>query len=196
MTLNSDISYPIHALIEKRWSPRSFSEKDISQEDLRSLLEAARWAPSCFNEQPWAFIIARKSDVKDFQTMLSCLVEANRIWAQGAPVLAIAIAKTQFSRNGNPNRHALHDVGLAVGQMGIQAMSLGIYMHQMAGIHAETIRQSYQLPPECEPVTAIAFGYPGPPHQLPEALAAREQAPRQRHTQDQFVFTSKWQNPL
>lgn len=196
MTLNSDVSYPLHTLIEKRWSPRAFSEKDISQEDLRSVFEAARWAPSCFNEQPWAFIVARKSNAHDYQKMLNCLVEANQVWAQAAPVLAIGIARTTFARNGKPNRHAFHDLGLAVGQMGIQAMSLGIYMHQMGGIQLETIRQTYQLPADSEPVTGIALGYPGPPHLLPEGLAERELAPRLRQTQDQFVFASQWENPL
>src|SRR5205823_1466560 len=105
--------YPVHDLIRRRWSTRAFSDKRVDAQALRCLLEAARWSPSSYNEQPWSYIVATKDNRIEFERMLGVLVEGNRKWAKDAPVLMISVAAKQFARNGQPNRHAFHDVGAA-----------------------------------------------------------------------------------
>ncbi len=107
------LDHPVHSLIERRWSPYAFADKPVDPADLHSLLEAARWAPSSFNEQPWRFIVATRDDPEIFQRLLDCLAPANQEWAGKVPVLMLSVAALRFAKNGKPNRHALHDVGLA-----------------------------------------------------------------------------------
>ena len=186
------VDFPVHEIIARRWSPRMFSDKRVPAETIRSLLEAARWAASCFNEQPWAFLIASVDQAEEHERMAACLVDANRAWAEKAPLLMISVAALQFARNGKPNRHAYHDVGQAVAGLTFQAMAQGLFVHQMAGIHADRIREEYALPEGYEPVAGIAVGYPWQAGSPPEDLAAREAAPRSRKTQDAFVFSKSW----
>src|SRR6516162_3818541 len=113
---------PIHELLRQRWSPRAFADQAIPEEVLRSLFEAARWAPSSYNEQPWAYIVATKADPEGFETLLSCLVEGNRPWARHAPVLALGCTRLTFTRNGQPNAAAQHDLGLASGNLCVEAV--------------------------------------------------------------------------
>src|SRR5207244_13476066 len=129
-------------------------------EKLQSLFEAARWAPSSFNEQPWSFIVATKQNLEKHATLLSCLLEKNQQWARLAPVLMVSVAKLKFEKTGKPNRHAFHDVGLAMGNMIVQATAMGLFIHQMAGFSPERVRQTYGVPEDFEPVAAIAVGYP------------------------------------
>jgi nitroreductase len=186
---------PIHELISRRWSPRAFSERAIEPEKLVSLFEAARWAPSASNEQPWAFIVATKADPKSYDDMLGVLVEFNRAWAQNAPVLILALAHTQFERDGRPNRHALYDVGQAAASLSLQGTALGLMTHQMAGFDAEAARQRFTVPAGWEPVSAVALGYPGDPESLNEKLRQRELAQRQRKPLPSFVFSGAWGVP-
>src|SRR5260221_3426830 len=130
--------YPVHELIRGRWSPRAFSEKEIAPADLRSLFEAARWAPSSSNEQPWAYIVATKDDPGNFEESLGALVEFNANWARKAPVLVIAVAELAFAKNNAPNRNAQYDVGAASLQLSIEATARGLVVHQMAGFDPET----------------------------------------------------------
>lgn len=183
--------YPVLDLIARRWSPRAFADRAVEPEKLRSLFEAARWAPSCFNEQPWSFLIATKDNGHEFDRLASCLVSGN-LWAAKAPVLALSVVGLDFTHNGKPNRTAQHDVGLAVENLVIQAMSLGIFVHQMAGFDTEKARELFQIPPRHDPVAMIALGYPGDPESLPAELRQREMAGRTRKTIDQFVFTGRW----
>jgi nitroreductase len=184
--------YPIHELLRRRWSPRAFSNRMVEPDSLRSLLEATRWAPSSYNEQPWSFLVATKQDPAEHARLLSCLVEGNIQWAQHAPVLMVSVARLAFEENGKPNRHAFHDVGQAVANLIVQATALGLVVHQMAGIHPEKIRELYRLPEGYEPVAGIALGYPGDPETLPERLRQRELAPRERKPLPEFVFTGLW----
>jgi len=195
MNRPADTQFEIIETIKQRWSPRAFSDRSVSPTDLKRLLEAARWAPSCFNEQPWRFMIAAKENSAEFDRMLGCLVDGNQTWAKTAPILMLTFASLEFKRNGKPNRHAWHDVGLAVGQMGIQATEMGLFMHQMAGIRSEKIREEYQIPASFEPVTAIALGYLGNPETLPENFQEMERGPRQRNPQKAFAFTADWKQP-
>lgn len=184
--------YPIHDLLKRRWSPRAFSNRRIEPDTLRSLLEAARWAPSSYNEQPWAFIVATKQDQAEYARLLSCLVDGNVQWAQHAPVLMVSVAKLYFDEGHERNRHALHDVGLAAANLVTQATALGLAVHQMAGIFPDKVRELYGIPEDYEPVAGIALGYPGDPQSLPERLSKRELGPRERRPLAEFVFSGRW----
>lgn len=183
--------YPVHDLIQSRWSPRAFGDRSVEPEKLLSLLEAARWAPSSYNYQPWSFIVATKDDATEYNRLLSTLVEFNQGWAKNAPVLILAVAKIR-NDDGKTNRHALHDVGLALENLIIQATSLGLFAHQIAGFNVDTAREVYQIPEDYEPATVVTIGYPGDPQSLPDGLRDRELAPRVRKPLTEFVFTGQW----
>ena len=187
----TDNQYPINELLKQRWSPLAFVDKMVSSEVLLSLLEAARWSPSCFNEQPWSFIVATKENPAEYERLFSCLVEGNQPWASLAPVLMISIAKLSFDRNNQPNRHAFHDVGLAVASLTFQAMEMGLRVHQMGGFDIDKARELYKISEQYEPVAAIAIGYLGEPEILPESLRERELSPRSRKPISSFVFTGE-----
>ena len=186
----ADVS--IHDLIARRWSPRAFADRPVSAATLRQLFEAARWAPSCFNAQPWFYLVATKENPEEYRKMLGCLVEFNQGWAKAAPVLAISVAQLKFQHDGSPNRHGAHDVGAASALLALQATALGLAVHQMGGFDAERTRTAYGIPPEFEPMAAIAIGYPGDPAALPDKLRERETAPRTRKPVSEFVFAGSW----
>jgi nitroreductase len=188
-------NFPLHDPIKHRWSPRAFAERNVSKEQLTCLFEAARWAASCFNEQPWRFLIATKEDNEAYERLLGCLVPANQVWARTAPVLMISLTSTIFAKNGKKNPHAWHDVGLAVSNLTIQAMTMGLFLHQMAGIDPARIRTDFALPDAIEPVAGIALGYPGPAEILPPELAAKESAPRTRRPLAESVFRNRFGEP-
>ena len=183
---------PVHELLKNRWSPRAFSERPVEPQVLRSLFEAARWAPSSNNEQPWAYLVATKDDAENFAKMLGVLVEFNANWAKHAAVLALSVAHLKTNRDGKPNRVALHDVGSATAQLTFEANARGLLVHQMAGFDAEKARQTFAIPPDWEPVAAIAIGYPGNPESLTDKLRERELAPRTRKPVGEFVMTGSW----
>jgi len=188
------IDYPIEELMRRRWSPRAFSDRAVEPDKLRSLFEAARWSASSFNEQPWSFIIAMK-DTPEYAQMLNCLMEKNQQWAQLAPVLGVSIAKLNFDKTGKPNRHAFHDVGLAMGNLLVQATALGLFVHQMAGFSVDKVRETFSVPEGFEPVAAIAIGYAAETDVLPEAFREQEVGPRRRKAITDFVFATKWGTP-
>lgn len=188
--------HPIDALLRARWSPRAFSDRAIAEPDLRRLLEAARWAPSCSNEQPWRFIVGRRTESEAFERIFSCLTDGNRKWAGRAAVLLVSVAKLMFDRHPVSNRHAWHDTGLALAQLLVQATSMGLVGHPMAGFDAEALREACGIPEGFEPVAVTALGYLGDPALLDEVLRARELASRQRHTIDQLAFGGQWAHAL
>jgi len=183
---------PVHELIRNRWSPRAFADNPVSAETLRALFEAARWAPSSNNEQPWAYLVAKQDDAENFAKMLSVLVEFNAGWAKQAPVLALSVAHVKTQREGKPNRVALHDVGSASAQLTFEANARGLLVHQMAGFDAGKARQAFAIPADWEPVAAMAIGYPGDAASLSEKLRERELAPRVRKPAREFVMTGTW----
>lgn len=184
--------HPVHELIRNRWSPRSFANKPVPEDVLRSLFEAARWAASSYNEQPWSYVVATKDDPENYKKMLSVLVQFNAKWAQNAPVLAISVAHRHFSHNGKPNPVAFHDVGAANAQLTTEATARGLLVHQMAGFSADKARQTFSIPEGWDPVSAIAIGYPGDPQTLPEDFRKSELAPRTRKPIREFVMTGSW----
>ena len=187
-------SAPIHGIISHRWSPRAFASRPVEPEKLRSLLEAARWAASAYNAQPWSFIVATKDDPENFQRVLECFVEFNQSWARHAPVVALTAACLKFPHNGQPNRHAFHDVGQAAANLAVQAAEFGLQIHQMAGIDPEKARKTFGVPQDYDVVAGIALGYPGDPASLPDPLRERELAPRERKPLASFVYTGQWGN--
>jgi nitroreductase len=189
------MSRTIHPLVTKRRSLRAFSPKPVEPETLEILLEAARRAPSSMNEQPWAFIVTTHGNRADFERLLSCLVDFNQSWARHAPVLLLSVARLNFAADGKPNRHALHDVGQAMANLTLQATELGLIAHQMAGFSVEKARETFSIPPDCEPVAVAAIGYPGDPASLSEKLRERELAPQKRHALESFVFEGRWGHP-
>jgi nitroreductase len=187
--------FPVHQLIRDRWSPRAFSDKAIPQDVLRSLFEAARWAPSSSNQQPWAYIVATKDDKENFDKMLGVLVEFNAGWAKNAAALAIAVAELTFTQNNTPNRNAQYDTGAASALLSVEATARGLAVHQMAGFDPEKARQTFGIPAGWEPIAALAIGYPGDPDSLPAKLKDRELAPRTRKPLSEFVMAGHWGHP-
>jgi nitroreductase len=188
--------YPVDDLVRRRFSPRAFSDRPVTPQILRSLLEAARWAPSSFNEQPWSFLVATHAEPVEFARLLSCLVEKNQLWAKHAPVLMLSVAAKHFARNGKPNRHAVHDVGASAAWLTVQATALGLFVHQMAGIDVEKARQTYAVPDTHDVIAGIAVGYRGYPDTLPEEFRKKETVRSTRKPQGEFVFTGQWGRAL
>ncbi|MBV8887105.1 MAG: nitroreductase family protein [Chroococcidiopsidaceae cyanobacterium CP_BM_RX_35] len=184
--------YPIHDLLRQRWSPLAFSDRMVESEKLHSVLEAASWAASSYNEQPWSYIVATKDNEAEFARLLGCLAEGNQEWARNAPILMLSVAKLNFEYNGVENRHAFHDVGAASTTLAIQAAALGLFIHQMAGFDVPKAKGIYSIPEDYEPVAAIALGYFGDPQTLSERLQQRENAPRTRKPLEEFVFSGSW----
>lgn len=192
----ANAAYSIEPLIARRWSPRAFEERPVEAEKLKGLFEAARWAPSSNNEQPWRFLVATKeANRADYDKLFSCLSEGNAKWVFRAPVLMLSVASLLFEDDGKPNRHALHDTGMAVENLVLQATALGLQAHQMAGYDVEKVRKACEIPSGFEPVAMIAVGYPGDPAVLPDYLREREHKPRERQPIGDFVFSATWGRP-
>jgi nitroreductase len=182
-------------VIRKRWSPRAFSDRPVSSQDLALLLEAARWAASSANEQPWRFIIARKSDPETHQKLFESLVEANQTWANNAPLLLLTLAKRTFTFNGNPNRVAMHDAGIALANLMLQATSIGLYTHAMAGFDRDKARANFAIPEDFELAAVVAVGYLGDPASLSPKHQQSEAAPRSRKPLEHLAFGGVWGQP-
>ena len=184
--------HPVHDLIVRRWSPYGFDGRPVARGDVCALFEAARWAASSFNEQPWRYIVAVREDAGEFERLLSCLTPGNRSWAGAAPVLALGAARLAFTRNDAPNAVALHDLGLASGNLSVEATARGLHVHQMRGILPERARELYGVPAGFEVVTALAIGYAAPPEELAPPLRERDLAPRSRRPLGESVFSGAW----
>lgn len=185
----------MHKLISERWSPRAFAGKPVEEEKIRALLEAAQRAPSSWNEQPWRFILATKDD-EHYPLMLDCLTEKNQRWAHTAPLLMLSVARKNFTKNEQPNRHSWHDTGLAMGNLLLQATAMDLYVHQMAGYSSEKARENLEIPEDYEPVAMAAVGYLGDPAILPEDLRAGEQKRSTRRVIEEVAFRGQWGGPL
>jgi nitroreductase len=192
MQKSAQNDFPVHELIRERWSPRSFADEPVPQNVLRSLFEAARWAASSYNDQPWSYLVATRDDGANHSKMLSVLMDMNAAWAKQAPVLVISVARQNFKHNGTRNRVALHDLGAANAQLTFEATSRGLVVHQMGGFHQDKARELFGIPDGWEPVSAMAIGYPGDPEALPEQLRTPEKAPRTRKPLSEFVMSGHW----
>ncbi len=187
--------HPIHEILVRRWSPYSFQDRPVSKEDLQSLFEAARWAASSYNEQPWSYLVATPEEPVAFRKAVSCLVEQNQAWASKVPVLVLCCTRTTFSMNGKPNPAAVHDLGLAAASLTFEATARRLHVHQMIGIRPEMVRELFDVPEEFRPLTAMAIGYADSPEKLPDMFKERDLAPRTRKPLSEFVFSQKWGKP-
>lgn len=179
-------AYPVLDMIKERWSPRAFANRAVSEADVKTILEAGSWAASSSNEQPWKYVFAMKG-TPGFERLFSCLDDGNQQWAGRAAVLMVAIARKTFAKNGRPNPHAGHDLGMSNATMFLQAVSMGIYPHPMAGFYAEKVKEALELTEDEKPVCMIAWGYPGDPETLDEKNKASELSPRSRKNISEFA---------
>jgi nitroreductase len=189
---HADAQHPIHDLTARRWSPYVFSERPVDPADLRSIFEAARWAASSYNEQPWRWIVATADEPAEHARLLSCLVEGNQVWARRAPVLGLGISSLRFERNGRDNPAALHDLGLAAGNLSHEVTARGLHVHWMIGILPERARELYGIPDGFQPLTGFAIGYLGDLDAADDKLRARDLAPRTRKPLGELVFRERW----
>jgi nitroreductase len=188
---------PIHELIARRWSGRAFdAAKPVTRTQLTALLEAARWAPSCFGDQPWRFLVwDRFHDSATWQRAFACLGEWNQNWVKNAPVLLLATADSVFMKNSKPNRWGQYDTGAASENLCLQAVALGLMAHQMGGFDAERVQREFQIPARYTPMAMIAVGHPGAPEVLNDELKALELAARERSVLGERFFDGTWARP-
>ncbi|MGI4759601.1 MAG: nitroreductase family protein [Janthinobacterium lividum] len=185
--------FPILPQLTQRRSPRAYTDQPVATEVLQQLFTAAGSAASCFGEQPWRFVVGSKVSSPDvFQKLLGTLAEFNQGWAKNASAIALAVAKTTFSHDSNPNAWAKHDVGQAVATLAIQGVELGVQIHQMAGFSQDAARAAFQIPADYELVSVFTIGYPGSPDTLPDPLKEREAAPRSRKPLGEIMFEGGW----
>ena len=190
----SQTEYPINELMRRRWSSRAFAEgRTVPRETLLTLLEAARWAPSCFNDQPRYFLVFDGSDARALERARGCLTAGNA-WALKAPVLMLSVSRETFEQNGKPNRWAQHDAGLATENLLLEATELGLAAHPMAGYDADLARNEFGIPDGFTPIAMIAIGYPysGRLEQLDEKLRGKELASRERKPLTEIAFAGAW----
>jgi len=176
-----------------RWSPRAFSQKPVSREDLKKIFEAGRWAASSYNEQPWRFLVGHHGDAT-YQKIFDSLVEFNQGWAKSAPVLILSAASKTFAHNNTPNHYAIHDTGAATAYLVLQANALGLHAHSMAGFDQEKARAAFAIPDSFHIGAVTALGHLGDVESLPEGLREQELSPRQRKPLAEFVF-AEWEKP-
>lgn len=190
-------SEPIHELLASRWSPRAFDpDQAITREQITALLEAARWAPSCFGDEPWRFIVFDRSrDPDNWRRAFDCLTGGNRKWAGDAPLLLSVLADSRYRRRDDHNRWAQYDTGAASMSLVLQAVALGLIAHQMGGFDAGRLAATFGIPDRFTPMAMIAVGYPGDPERLPEDLQEREFAERNREPLSAIAFTGRWESP-
>jgi nitroreductase len=185
---------PIHDLIAQRWSTVAFAaQRPVSRAQLLALLESARWAPSCYGDQPWRYIVwDRFADAAAWERALSCLTPANQEWARHAPILMLSLSADVFRANGKPNRWAQHDTGAASENLCLQATALGLKAHQMGGFDADKARTLFGIPEDYTAMAMIAVGYQGTSEGLNDKLREREAAPRGRRPLEESFFAGVW----
>ncbi len=186
-TATNGVPASLHEVIKTRWSPKYFSNREVEAEKLRDIFDAARWAASCFNEQPWRFILATKADPEGFAKVLGLLMEKNQEWARTAWAIGFSTGKRTFTQTGAPNRFAMHDTGAATANLATQATALGLRAHFMGGFDAQRARAEFHVPDDFEIGAAFAIGY------IDEAGTAP--AARTRKDREGIVFGPDWGSP-
>ena len=185
-------AFPLHEIVGGRWSPRHFSSQPVPKEKIGAMLEAARWAASSRNQQPWRFIVVTADQPELHARFVGTLMEGNQKWAQEAPVLILGIAKRNWDHNDQPNNYAWYDLGHAVSALALQGIAEGVYIHQMGGFSKDAARAAFAIPEAYEAVVAIAAGFPGALDTLPEEIRQRELSPRSRKPLSELVHGGEW----
>jgi len=195
---NASTRYPINELIGKRWSGRAYDpERTLTDQQIISLLEAARWAPSCFGDEPWRYIVCNRVTHPDaWQMALETLNESNRVWVSNAPVIILGFANTVMKHNGKPNRWGEYDTGAATMSLCLQATAMGMMLHQMGGYDVDKVRTSFKVPDTFTPMAILSIGYQLPVDSIPDALKEREMAPRIRRPLEENCFVASWGTPI
>ncbi|WP_029146573.1 nitroreductase family protein [Methylophilus sp. 5] len=185
----------IHELLANRWSGRAYdAAQPVSQAQVVSLLEAARWAPSCFGDQPWRYVFCNKADnIQAWQAAFDCLVPGNQGWAVNAPVLLLICADTLFGHNDKPNKWAAYDTGAATENLCLQATALGLMAHQMGGFDADKARATFNVPERYQILAMVTVGYQAAVEGLSDEDKARELAARSRKPLEELFFNGIWQ---
>jgi nitroreductase len=189
----AELNHKVNELIKNRWSPRAFDDKSVNKDILKSLFEAARWAPSCNNSQPWRFIIAQKHNGDEYNKALTCFNDRNQRWVKNAPVIGFVCAY-QFMGEDKKNRTYFYDTGMAMAQFTLQALEHDLYIHQAGGVLLDEVREKYSVPEDVDVVCGFGLGYQGEADILPDELSERELQPRQRNPIDDFVFINQFNN--
>jgi nitroreductase len=194
----AETSVPIHELLARRWSPRAYDPtRPVAAEQLKALLEAGRWAPSCNGDEPWRYLVwERNRDPLGWQKAFDCLTGSNQAWVRNAPLLMLSCAGSKFVHNDKPNRWAQHDTGMASLSIVLQAVALGLIAHQMAGFDADKARAAFRIPDDFTPMAMIAIGYQAEPATLPPDIKAKELAPRKRRPLRERFFGTEWAGPV
>jgi len=195
MNKTAQTDHPISPLISQRWSPRAFRNEMPPRDALLRLFEAARWAPSSGNGQPWQFVVTSKENPQAYDKLFDCLRPNNQVWAGSAPLLVMAVMEA-LRDNGRPNLWAPYDLGQAVANLAVQATAEGLFVHQMAGFDREQAKQAFNLPERFEPMTVFVIGYLGEPDSLPDDKRESELAPRERKPLSSFTFENEWGQAL
>ena len=182
-------------IIQERWSPVAFSSSKVEEYKLKAMFEAAGYAPSCNNEQPWLFVYSTHDEKEIFNDFLGFLAEGNKLWAKNAYALAISMARTKFSYNDKPNRFAFYDTGMAVTNLLLQAHTLDIFVHQMGGYSIEKVKEYFSLGDDIEPVAMMAIGYLGDGSDLSPELLKRDEKRKPRKSVSEFVFKNSLSQP-
>lgn len=190
MQSSAEFESDVLEAIKTRRSRRAFTDKAVEPEKIKALFEAARWAPSANNEQPWTYIYATPDQTELWDKILSTLNEGNRLWAKNATLLVVSLARKHFKANGNPNGAAKYDIGAANAFLTLQAAHLGLNAHIMGGFNHDLVRQNLNVPETFDVGVVIAIGYPGDADQLQEPFKEREKSPRVRHAQSEFVMNT------
>jgi nitroreductase len=189
---------PIHELIANRWSGRAYdASKPVTKDQLVSLLEAARWAPSCFGDQPWRYVVCNKSEnLQAWQAAYDCLVPGNQSWAVNAPLLLLICADTLFSHNDKPNKWAPYDTGAATENLCLQATALGLMAHQMGGFDADKARTTFNVPERYQILAMVTVGYQADVERLTGETKERETAARSRKPLNELFFNGQWDQTI
>lgn len=190
MDKKAKTNHPIHELLVKRWSPRAFDDKKIDKEAVQRMFEAARWAPSASNEQPWNFIVGEQGD-ETFKKIFDTLVEFNQLWVKTAPLAGIAVGKKNTSKN-KPNDWSWYDVGQAMAHLSFQATHQGLFIHQMGGFDRDKARELFDIPEGFEAISAFAIGNMGDYKLLHPNLQKLEIQERERKNIEEFIFSNKF----
>ena len=193
MEKSTEFTSPVLEVIQKRRSRRAYSDRMVEPEKIHSLFEAARWAPSSLNEQPWFFVYATRDQQTLYNSIFESLNASNQVWARHAPLLIVSLVRKNFIRFDSPNPSARYDLGAANAFLSLQAAHLGLNVHQMAGFDAATLIGNLRIPERYDPVIVMAIGYPGDAQTLPDNLKARETAPRERYVKREFVMNKAFE---
>lgn len=188
--------FPIHDLIKNRWSPRAYLDKPVEASKLQRVLEAGRWAASSMNEQPWRLIVGRRDMGETYDKIYDALVDFNKEWTKGVPVLMLIVGKTHLTKGDKENRHFKYDCGQFAANMALQATAEGLHMHQMGGFSRTKAEANFNIPEGYEPITAVVLGYQGNISRLNTDHQKSEEAKRERKDWSSLFFEDTWEKPL